>query len=146
MKEPANKNNSEEPSSHSPPVKPVMKDSTRRALAFIILCCLHCSYFIYWAWISVWTTSRPLLSPIIFLVLVGHLKSISRAHKLSSRIMAPNAIKEKTKAIKQIWHSLVGIFFPFLFYRWTELQALQYYQEGYFTFLHLNFLNVYGIT
>ena len=38
MKEPANKNNSEEPSSHSPPVKPVMKDSTRRALAFIILC------------------------------------------------------------------------------------------------------------
>ena len=38
MKEPANKNNSEEPSSHSPSVKPVMKYSTRRALAFIILC------------------------------------------------------------------------------------------------------------
>jgi len=38
MEEPTSKNNSEEPSSNSSPVKPVIKDSTRRALAFIILC------------------------------------------------------------------------------------------------------------
>jgi hypothetical protein len=38
MTEPADKNNSEEASSDNSQVKPVMKDSTRRALAFIILC------------------------------------------------------------------------------------------------------------
>ena len=38
MEEPTSKNNSEEPSPNSSPVEPVIKDSTRRALAFIILC------------------------------------------------------------------------------------------------------------
>ena len=38
MEEPASKNNSKEPSSDSSLVKPVIKDSIRRALAFIILC------------------------------------------------------------------------------------------------------------
>ena len=38
MKESTDKKNSQEPSPNSPSVKPIMKDSTRKALAFIILC------------------------------------------------------------------------------------------------------------
>lgn len=38
MKEPSIENNPQEPPSHRPPVKPIMKNSTRGALAFIILC------------------------------------------------------------------------------------------------------------
>jgi len=55
--------------------------------------CLHCSYFIYWAWIFVWATSRSLLPPAIFLVLVGYLMRVPKNLLGGQRINTGKSLK-----------------------------------------------------
>ena len=63
--------------------------------------CLHCSYFIYWAWIFIWATSRSLLPPAIFLILVGYLIRVQKIHNGASsrhRVCDQNPIKNDKKS------------------------------------------------
>ena len=108
MEEPTSKNNSEEPSSNSSPVKPVIKDSTRRALAFIILCA--CTVLILFTGPGFSFGLQVVLSCLLlfFLFWLATL-NILRVHKLSSRI-TPNAVKENPRAIKLTLHSLTYFF------------------------------------
>jgi len=54
---------------------------------------LHRSYFVHWTRVFVWATSRSLLPPAIFLVLVGYLMRVPKNLLGGQRINTGKSLK-----------------------------------------------------